>query len=187
MVKRLPNGEILFLGRVQEDQVKIHGIRVNYSEIENVLIQMPGIKSARVRANQKQTDLIAYVIPDRQEQQQRLDVTTKSMRSFCREYLAHSLIPRELIILEKFPLTTNDKIDLHCPKHVGSIGTESTEIEDNSTGIERNNIENQQPKKLQNQDNPYFSGKKLQRKIARIIWNTLCPGQEQEFGNFIYL
>ncbi len=44
---RLPNGEIEFAGR-KDDQVKIRGQRVELSEIEQTIINVPGIDRAGI-------------------------------------------------------------------------------------------------------------------------------------------
>ena len=64
--KILPNGEIVCLGRIDQ-QVKIRGHRIELSEIENVITQQSGIKQAIVTAQEITSGdkrLVAYVIVD---------------------------------------------------------------------------------------------------------------------------
>ena len=58
----LPNGEIAFLGRVDE-QVKVRGYRVEPSEISTVLGQHPAVQSSLVVATEEEPgekQLVAY-------------------------------------------------------------------------------------------------------------------------------
>ncbi|MFN0050814.1 MAG: amino acid adenylation domain-containing protein [Planctomycetales bacterium] len=61
------DGELEYLGRVDR-QVKISGFRVEPSEIEGVLRQVPGVRDCLVVAGQHSEDsypqLVAYVVPD---------------------------------------------------------------------------------------------------------------------------
>ncbi|WP_410594721.1 amino acid adenylation domain-containing protein [Amycolatopsis sp. lyj-23] len=60
LVKWLPDGRLVFLGRV-DDQVKIRGYRIEPGEIESVLAEHPRVGQAVVVARDGQ--LIAYAVP----------------------------------------------------------------------------------------------------------------------------
>ncbi len=71
--KRLPDGNIEYLGRV-DTQVKIRGHRIETEEIERVVVEYPGIDAVVVVAysvNTSKNDLVAYIVsktePDLQE------------------------------------------------------------------------------------------------------------------------
>src|SRR4029078_7298301 len=49
LAKRLPNGDLEYLGRI-DHQVKIHGFRIELGEIEAVLSQHPAVGEAGVLA-----------------------------------------------------------------------------------------------------------------------------------------
>ncbi|MGM0715571.1 MAG: hypothetical protein ACQEU9_28010, partial [Bacillota bacterium] len=51
VVKRLPDGQIVFIGRV-DHQVKVRGFRIEIEEIEKKLLDHPQIKEAVVTALQ---------------------------------------------------------------------------------------------------------------------------------------
>ncbi len=65
LVRYLPDGNIQFLGRVDQ-QVKIRGYRIEISEIEDALIQHPDLKEVAVVAREDEPGakrLVAYCIP----------------------------------------------------------------------------------------------------------------------------
>ncbi|MPZ14326.1 MAG: amino acid adenylation domain-containing protein [Chloroflexi bacterium] len=67
LARRLPDGTIEFCGRI-DDQVKIHGYRVELGEIAASLREHGGVRDALVLAREDDTggkQLIAYVVPKR--------------------------------------------------------------------------------------------------------------------------
>ena len=67
LARLLPNGEIEFLGRV-DDQVKLRGFRIELGEIEAALREHPMAREAIVMAREDEpgnTRLVAYVVPER--------------------------------------------------------------------------------------------------------------------------
>ncbi|MEU2729141.1 amino acid adenylation domain-containing protein [Streptomyces griseoviridis] len=63
--RRLPTGELLFLGR-RDRQVKVRGFRVELGEVESVLAQAPGVRAAVVLPGGEGASgrrLDAYVVP----------------------------------------------------------------------------------------------------------------------------
>ncbi|PSB58350.1 amino acid adenylation domain-containing protein [Chamaesiphon polymorphus] len=70
LVKYLPDGNLQFLGRLDE-QVKIRGFRVELGEIETVLNAHPDVREAIVLnrpVGSSQTGLAAYLVPKHQQQ-----------------------------------------------------------------------------------------------------------------------
>ncbi|HJT75095.1 MAG TPA: condensation domain-containing protein, partial [Chitinophaga sp.] len=66
VVKRLPDGNIVYLGRADE-QVKIRGYRVEPGEVENILNDNPDVIAACIVAKKDASEmnrLVAYLIPD---------------------------------------------------------------------------------------------------------------------------
>ncbi len=63
LAKWLPGGNISFIGRIDR-QVKVRGYRVEPGEIEKLLLQVPGIREARVivRSDWQEKYLCAYVV-----------------------------------------------------------------------------------------------------------------------------
>lgn len=70
LARYLPDGNVEFLGRM-DDQVKVHGNRIEPAEIEYTLRGVPGIRDAVVLPRDDGSgskQLIAYVTPKRSEQ-----------------------------------------------------------------------------------------------------------------------
>jgi acyl-coenzyme A synthetase/AMP-(fatty) acid ligase/acyl carrier protein len=102
------NGTIDFLGRL-DDQIKIRGFRIEPGEVEAALLGHEAVREALALAmpdNSGENALVAFVTP-------RVTgaVSEERLRNFLVDKLPAYLIPDELVILETFPRTRNDKID----------------------------------------------------------------------------
>ena len=103
-----PNGEIEFMGRV-DNQVKIHGHRVELEEIEALLGEHPEVRGAAVGPRDNANGvmpLVAYVVQHKQHAS-----GPKELRFFLEERLPSYLIPAEFVFLDALPYTPNGKID----------------------------------------------------------------------------
>ena len=103
------NGSIKFVGRA-DHQVKIRGMRVELQEIEEVLLKHPNVKEAVVIVQEVADDLkrlVAYVISAKST----LHFSSEELREYVRERLPDYMTPSFILILERFPLNTNGKID----------------------------------------------------------------------------
>ncbi|MEC3974234.1 amino acid adenylation domain-containing protein [Amycolatopsis sp. H20-H5] len=101
----LPTGAIDFLGRA-DHQVKIRGYRIETSEIEHVLLRLPGITSAVVVRAELDTGpgLVAYVVAT-------THVDPAALRRELGETLPAYLVPSRIIQVPRFTLTGNNKVD----------------------------------------------------------------------------
>jgi amino acid adenylation domain-containing protein len=106
-VRRLPDGDIEFLGRL-DNQVKIRGFRVEPDEIAAVLRSHVGVEDAVVVVHGNGSDkrLVAYCIGSPDERPKDED-----LRSFSRRKLPNYMVPSSFEFLERFSLTPNGKID----------------------------------------------------------------------------
>ncbi|WP_405577609.1 non-ribosomal peptide synthetase [Streptomyces sp. NBC_01190] len=109
LARRLPDGNLQFLGRF-DDQVKIRGLRVELGEIEAVLASHPSVAQAAIlvvedRAGQKNLVGYARSAPDAPA------VTQAELRVHLAESLPAFMVPTHLLILERFPLNANGKVD----------------------------------------------------------------------------
>lgn len=99
-------GLIEFLGR-QDGQVKIDGFRVELGEVEAALRKHPDVHEAVAVApedDQHRRRLAAFVTLEHA-------VTAAELTAFVRERLPSYMVPRQITILESFPLNENEKVD----------------------------------------------------------------------------
>jgi amino acid adenylation domain-containing protein len=112
LVRYLPNGDIEYIGRIDE-QVKIRGFRIELGEIEHQLLQSQYVSSCLVIAREDEPGkkrLVAYVTVTKDN-----DLDDKTLISSFREHLKKMLpeymLPAVFMVLAQFPLTPNGKID----------------------------------------------------------------------------
>jgi amino acid adenylation domain-containing protein len=111
LARHLPDGEIEFLGRIDE-QIKIRGFRIEPSEIVRTLCEHPAVTASAVIAHEdcaNHTDekvLAAYVV---------LDETVPTTATMLREHLSKRLpsymVPASFIQIASLPVTPNGKVD----------------------------------------------------------------------------
>ena len=95
-----------YVGRI-DTQVKIRGFRVELGEIEEKILNYPGIKSCIVTTQKNNTmhDLLyAYFISDE-------DIDIEKLRNSLRKDLPTYMIPQYFMKLAKWPYNSNGKID----------------------------------------------------------------------------
>jgi len=103
------DGNIRFLGR-SDNQVKVRGYRIDPTQIETVLAEIPHIKECVVVARDfqgREKELVAYIAFDQAENQK----TPLDIRIFLQSRLPAYMIPTFYVILDQLPLTHNLKID----------------------------------------------------------------------------
>ncbi|MBF0545767.1 MAG: amino acid adenylation domain-containing protein [Candidatus Riflebacteria bacterium] len=143
LARWLDDGNLEFLGR-NDSQVKIRGFRVELGEIEQALLELPGVKEATVI---DQTDgsgmkfLVGYLVAI-------ADLDTQQIRILLSRQLPDYLIPAHFVRLPNIPLTPNGKVDrnsLPAVKHesvsivepVGEIETRLRDIWAKVLGLEK--------------------------------------------------
>ena len=102
------DGSLEFLGRCDE-QLKVHGFRIEPGEIETLLKRHPAIRDALVMAREDHVGrnrLVSYVL-----WRDGAEVSIGELRKFLQEELPDQLIPAVFIKLKEWPLTANGKID----------------------------------------------------------------------------
>jgi amino acid adenylation domain-containing protein/non-ribosomal peptide synthase protein (TIGR01720 family) len=108
LVRYLPNGEIEFLGRIDQ-QVKVRGCRIELGEIEAALTRHPAIKTAAVISHTDDVGsprLAAYLVP-----QQLPAPSSIELRAFLKRTLPDYMVPAAFVVLDALPLTPNGKVD----------------------------------------------------------------------------
>ena len=103
-----PDGTLEILGRV-DDQVKIHGVRIEPYEIATTLGTHPSVRACFVMARREEEGehtLVAYVVPAREE-----DRDTAALRKHLGTRLPAAMLPNAIVYLSELALTPNGKID----------------------------------------------------------------------------
>ncbi|MDF5731043.1 MAG: amino acid adenylation domain-containing protein [Rhizonema sp. PD38] len=102
------DGNIEFLGRI-DHQVKIHGFRIELSEVETVLIQHKNVKKAIVIAKKNVSGdkyLVAYIVSNVETQN-----FASLLRNFLKEKLPEYMVPKAFVVLDSLPLNKSGKVD----------------------------------------------------------------------------
>ncbi len=101
--------DIEYLGRI-DHQVKIRGFRVELGEIESTLAAHPQIREAAVLArtdHHGEKKLFGYLIPAERS----APPTTADLRAHLLKALPDYMVPSAFLFIDRFPLTTNGKLD----------------------------------------------------------------------------
>jgi amino acid adenylation domain-containing protein len=112
----LPDGNLQFEGR-RDQQVKIRGNRIELSEIEIALMQIPSVSQAVVLAREEVAGrkyLVAYVIMEGKP------LEVEALREHLLRTLPDHMVPSFFIQLDEFPTTSSGKVDrkqLPAPVH----------------------------------------------------------------------
>ncbi len=108
-VRRLPSGELEFLGRL-DDQVKVRGFRVELGEIESVLAQHPSVAraSAVLRAGGGDARVAAYVVLTSLAAE---PPGERELRAWLQDRLPDYMVPDSFVVLERLPLGPSGKVD----------------------------------------------------------------------------
>jgi len=107
-VRHLPDGNLEFLGR-RDQQVKIHGLRIELGEVEAMLAQHPDVREAVVatHTNGSGDPYLAAYVATREE----YHTSSGELRSFLKSRLPAHMIPSSFHLLTSLPRTPNGKVD----------------------------------------------------------------------------
>jgi amino acid adenylation domain-containing protein len=106
-VRWLPDGQLDFLGRLDE-QVKVRGYRIEPGEIAARLAEFPGVRDALVLPRpdpRGDLRLVAWVAAPAPAP------SAADLRAYLRRLLPDYMVPADLVVMDEFPMTINDKID----------------------------------------------------------------------------
>ncbi|WP_409471913.1 non-ribosomal peptide synthetase [Streptomyces sp. HC307] len=122
----LPEGKLEFLGR-RDTQVKIRGFRIEIGEIENTLLQVPGVRDG------------AVVVAERPDRSKHLvafysgpgSLPAEDLRDRLGESLPEYMVPSAFHWRESLPLTANGKTDKRA---LAALAEELDVVEDYEEG-----------------------------------------------------
>jgi len=121
LARWLPDGSLEYLGRL-DHQVKLRGFRIELGEIETTLSQHEAVNEAVVVLyNQDDPPrLVAYVTNVTP-----LDDVSGVLRTWLKTRLPEYMLPANFMVLDKFPLTPNGKIDRRA---LSTLSLESRQV-----------------------------------------------------------
>jgi amino acid adenylation domain-containing protein len=107
IVRRLPDGNIEFLGRA-DNQVKIRGFRVELGEIEIALKQHAAVRDTVVVLHGSDCDkrIIAYVTLRNESR-----LAGDDLRRWLTPKLPEHMMPAQVILIATMPINANGKVD----------------------------------------------------------------------------
>jgi acyl-coenzyme A synthetase/AMP-(fatty) acid ligase/acyl carrier protein len=109
LARRLPDGNVEFLGRV-DDQIKIRGNRIELGEIESALTAVPEVKEAVVVVDDQGAGnkrLVAFTVA----QSSATPLQLSEIKDHLRKSLPDYMVPAAFVQVEALPLTANGKLD----------------------------------------------------------------------------
>jgi acyl-coenzyme A synthetase/AMP-(fatty) acid ligase len=133
LVRWLPDGSLAFLGRV-DDQIKLHGLRIELGEIDAVLSQHPDVQQCAVVAREGVNGskrLVAYIVPalaadvsnplsdDRVAVERPSNCATSNSCQtdpkwyrYLSDKLPGPMVPTTYVIMRALPVTFSGKLDV---------------------------------------------------------------------------
>ncbi|HVG21767.1 MAG TPA: amino acid adenylation domain-containing protein [Blastocatellia bacterium] len=113
LARYLPDGNIQFCGRV-DNQVKVHGFRIELGDVEATLARSPVVASVAVSvregaAGDKQ--LVAYVVPTAGGASVNHAAVSAQLKSFLEGKLPRYMIPSAFVTVDALPLNKSGKLD----------------------------------------------------------------------------
>jgi len=107
IVKRNGDENIFFLGR-KDQEVKLHGYRINLLEVEHCIsTYLDGKKAVAVLHSSGPDGKIICFLAD---SKQKSGINAEILQ-YCRQHLPWYMVPEKIIFVKDFPLNTNGKID----------------------------------------------------------------------------
>ncbi len=142
LARYLPDGAIEYLGRL-DHQVKIRGFRVELGEIESALAAHRAVREAVVLACEDvvgERRFAAYLTVKEGEPPK-----VSELRGLLRAKLPEYMIPSAFVILDRFPVTPNGKLDRKAlprpdPSNSAEFLPPVTEMEKTLVGIWRKTL-----------------------------------------------
>ncbi|MHA7133522.1 condensation domain-containing protein [Oerskovia turbata] len=108
LARRAEDGTLSLLGR-NDDQISLHGFRIEPGEVEQALVALDGVSEAAVvlaKHPRWGERLVAYVTGS--------GLDPQALRAAAAERLARHLVPTAFVVLDALPLTRHGKLDRHA-------------------------------------------------------------------------
>jgi non-ribosomal peptide synthetase-like protein len=108
LARQTAEGDLQFVGRA-DGQIKLRGFRIELSEIEAVLLQFPGVRTAAVTPQEMivgATSLVAYLVL-----RENIDLDEEQLSKFLHNRLPDYMVPNLFETLEILPTLASGKVD----------------------------------------------------------------------------
>lgn len=117
IAKRLPRGEIEFLGR-KDHQLKVRGYRIELDEIITQISIHEAVEEAFVLVKEQSNNdkiLIAFIVQEKSQLSEKESTTEETLKiavkKHCEQFLPAYMVPSDFVVIESLPLTTNGKVN----------------------------------------------------------------------------
>ncbi|WP_405783773.1 amino acid adenylation domain-containing protein [Streptomyces sp. NBC_00859] len=120
LVRWTAGGHLEYLGR-GDTQMKIRGFRIEPGEIEAAIVAYPGVRQAVVQLRRVRAEggeqLVGYVVPSDAADGPSADgpapgeLDVEDLRRFAAGRLPEFMVPSAFVVLDRFPLDPNGKLD----------------------------------------------------------------------------
>jgi D-alanine--poly(phosphoribitol) ligase subunit 1 len=103
--------DMLFYSGRNDDQVKMHGFRIELTEISNVICKMSDIADAvtvALKKNNEVKKIISFIILKSAIETENLK---KTLLMFLEKTLPYYMIPGDIVVVHNFPYNSSHKID----------------------------------------------------------------------------
>ena len=124
LARFLPDGNILFLGRM-DDQLKVRGVRIELGDVTAALLRCHGVREAIVLAEpdgEGSNRLRAWVTV-----KEDVEVNESLIRSSMADLLPGYMVPFRIHVIDSIPLTPHGKTDNRALRKMVENGGEETE------------------------------------------------------------
>lgn len=102
-------GELMFLSR-KDEQVKLHGLRIELEEVQYYLFDHPDIKDAAIvceKVDGLDHRLVAFLVAHNKQ----AELSSAELKSFLKSKIPEYMVPEHYIWLSALPIKVNGKID----------------------------------------------------------------------------
>ena len=100
------DGNFVYIGR-NDRMIKKNGFRIEPFEIEQIMINYPGVSSVAVCFSKDKNQLCCFL-----ESLENAENDVAELKKFCQKQLPAYMIPDKFVLLQSMPKTSSGKVDL---------------------------------------------------------------------------
>jgi amino acid adenylation domain-containing protein len=110
LARRRPDGLLEFAGR-KDQQIKLHGYRIEPSEVESALKACPGVSDAAVLVRQNAAGVPIALVGYAQVKDGERTLLPRHLQAMLSRRVPAHMMPAEIVLVEELPWLPNFKID----------------------------------------------------------------------------